>query len=108
MNDFDSEYLGICFDTSHANLTDDPYELLRNYGNRLLTTHISDNRGENDDHLLPYEGEINWQEIVPSLKSANPVDPLLFEPETTNSDFKDPHLFLEELKTRAAKIIKLF
>jgi sugar phosphate isomerase/epimerase len=108
MNDFDSEHLGICFDTSHANLTNDPFELLRDYGDRLLTTHISDNRGEHDDHLLPYEGEIDWVEVVRHLKSANPVNPLLFEPETTNSAYKDPHTFLEEFETRAARLLNLF
>lgn len=61
---------GICFDTSHANLTGRLYdfleELLNNY--RVLEFHVSDNNGSRDDHLLPFMGEIDWFRFLNILK----------------------------------------
>ena len=32
-----------------------------------MTTHLHDNRGERDDHLLPYEGTIDWSATLAAL-----------------------------------------
>jgi sugar phosphate isomerase/epimerase len=29
-------------------------------GGHLKTTHVHDNRGREDDHLVPFAGSINW------------------------------------------------
>ena len=30
-------------------------------GNRLIATHVQDNYGVVDDHLLPYLGNVEWE-----------------------------------------------
>lgn len=66
-----SPHLGICIDTSHANIMKvDIPAAIRQTGKRLLTTHISDNLGTTDDHLFPYGGKINWTEIMKALRQA--------------------------------------
>ena len=57
------EQVGICFDTGHANLLDAP-GMLRVMGQRVLTTHIHDNHGSGDEHLLPFGGNIDWEELT--------------------------------------------
>jgi len=59
---------GICWDTGHANLgkVDQP-SALRKIGSRLKALHIDDNRGEVDDHLAPYFGNIAWEPILEAL-----------------------------------------
>ncbi len=42
----------------------------------LATSHIHDNHGLKDEHLLPYEGTIEWKSVLPVLP---PEIPLVFE-----------------------------
>ena len=60
--------VGICFDTGHSNLTADPVHEIDAAGGRILTTHLHDNLGKKDDHLLPFEGTISWPEVVRSFE----------------------------------------
>ena len=69
INAVDSEALGICFDSSHANVTKlDMSQAIHECGDRLLATHISDNDGSGDQHKLPFNGNIDWESVVSALK----------------------------------------
>jgi sugar phosphate isomerase/epimerase len=66
-----SEHVGICLDTSHANYMKlDIPGAIRRCGHRLVATHISDNLGAHDDHLMPYGGRINWKPVVDALREV--------------------------------------
>jgi len=66
-----SEALGICFDTSHANLMKlDLPEEIRACGERLYATHISDNDGSGDQHRMPFCGNIDWTAVIGALKAV--------------------------------------
>lgn len=69
-----SPKVGLCLDTSHANLMKlDISQGIRNMGPRLIATHISDNFGERDDHLFPYAGRIQWENVLSALKEIGYV-----------------------------------
>ena len=62
---------GLCWDTGHANLTkQDQPASIKAMGKNLKTTHIADNRGAFDDHLLPFSGVISWEPIVDALQTS--------------------------------------
>ena len=52
------------------------FETLRTY---IASTHVHDNRGEKDDHLMPFDGDINWTEAVRDLRRGEGQFPTLFE-----------------------------
>ena len=59
-----SAHLGFCFDSSHANLGQGVDALLlKEYGDRLITTHLSDNDGMVDRHWIPGNGCIDWPKL---------------------------------------------
>src|SRR6202049_1543229 len=63
----------ICFDSGHAHLeggVPEALEIVRDY---VATTHLHDNRGERDDHLLPYEGTIDWSATLAALPPDAPM-----------------------------------
>ncbi len=61
--------VGICWDVEHANIMQQSQTAnLELIGNRLKATHISDNTGINNDHILPFNGLTNWAEIMQALK----------------------------------------
>jgi sugar phosphate isomerase/epimerase len=46
----------------------------------VVSAHIHDNHGEKDEHLLPYDGAIDWESAVKTLKTASePEIPLTLE-----------------------------
>lgn len=65
---FPKEELGFCFDSGHANLTGELH-ILERYLDRLIVTHLHDNRGKEDEHLPPGQGTIDWKPIISSLKN---------------------------------------
>lgn len=67
-----SKYIGICLDTSHANVSKvNIKEFIKTAKGKIYATHISDNLGENDDHLFPFSGKINWEEVMDALDEIN-------------------------------------
>jgi sugar phosphate isomerase/epimerase len=63
------------FDVGHANLADGPAEerLEKSFApmkELVASVHLHDNHGDKDEHLLPYEGSIDWGAAIPLLKSA--------------------------------------
>jgi len=98
---------GLCYDTSHDNLTSRPMGLLLMYGQRLVSTHISDNRGEKDDHLLPFEGVIDWKKFSGIFARIKFSGPFLLEVEMRESAYKDPDEFLRQAYARGQKLLDL-
>jgi sugar phosphate isomerase/epimerase len=70
----------LCFDTGHAHLEGGVLAGLEAIRNLVVTTHVHDNRGERDDHLLPYEGTIDWNATLAALPSDAPFVFELKEP----------------------------
>lgn len=96
---------GLCYDSSHDNLASRPLEILRTYGSRLVTTHLSDNRGEKDDHLLPFEGTYPWERFCDLFAKTDFQGIFLLEVEMRESAFKEPREFLREAFQRGKKLL---
>jgi len=67
----------LCFDAGHAHLDGGVPSALETARELLVTTHLHDNRGERDDHLLPYEGTIDWSDAA--SRFCPPGTPLVLE-----------------------------
>src|ERR1700723_3311755 len=81
------------FDIGHAHLVDglEAERVERAFGSMrelAVSAHIHDNHGEKDEHLPPYEGTIDWESAVKTLKSAPETDlaPTLELKEKTGHD----------------------
>ncbi len=63
-----SQKVGICLDTSHANLAENVNDVVKKFKDWIVSLHVSDNFGTSDDHNIPGRGNINWQNFVQTLK----------------------------------------
>lgn len=61
-----------CFDCGHRNCFTPQIDYLAKYGDRLIATHIHDNEGLNDHHLLPFDGSIDWEDLAARF-AKNPL-----------------------------------
>lgn len=60
--------LHACWDTGHAAMRHmDQYAALKTLGPRLKALHIQDNFGKTDDHIAPFQGVLNLDEILCGL-----------------------------------------
>jgi sugar phosphate isomerase/epimerase len=71
--------VGICFDTGHANMLNGIHPAFETLNTYIASTHVHDNRGEKDDHLMPFDGAIDWTEAVRDLRRGEGRFPVLFE-----------------------------
>ena len=72
---------GVCWDFGHAReLYADQPRQLKKLGARLKATHVHDNKGERDSHLIPFVGgNVKWETIMPTLKEINYSGDFIFE-----------------------------
>ncbi|MGH9572343.1 MAG: sugar phosphate isomerase/epimerase family protein [Candidatus Acidiferrales bacterium] len=71
--------LRYCFDIGHAHIDTGVAASLELMRGRIVTTHLHDNHGEKDEHLLPGEGTVDWEAAMKTLR-ANPEElPLVLE-----------------------------
>jgi sugar phosphate isomerase/epimerase len=60
--------VGIALDVGHANLENQTINFLRKLPDKIVHLHISDNMGENDQHLGIGYGKIDWQQLAETLR----------------------------------------
>jgi len=99
-------HVGLCYDSGHENVQGKCFQILQRYGQRLLALHIHDNLGS-DTHLLPYEGNIDWDAFREVMAGLNYDGDLLLESSMSHSQFQDPEIFLCEAALRARRILGL-
>ncbi len=70
--------LRICFDTNHLTLS--PMgEFIRTFGKRIGTIHVSDFDFVDEQHWVPGEGKIDWQNIYQTLLEEGYHGPWMYE-----------------------------
>lgn len=71
--------LKFCFDIGHAHIEDGvspSFDAMRDY---LVSSHIHDNHGDKDEHLLPFEGTIDWDAALRGFVDAPQLIAMVFE-----------------------------
>jgi sugar phosphate isomerase/epimerase len=78
-DDLDAPGVGICLDSGHAFLLGDLADAIEAVSGHLVTTHLHDNRRTADDHLVPFEGRIDWAEAAMTLQKVGYEGVWMFE-----------------------------
>jgi len=78
-SEIDASGLGICMDVGHARLMGDVVETIETCSGHLLTTHLHDNRGRTDDHLVPGQGVVDWDAALLAFQKVGYDGAWMFE-----------------------------
>lgn len=72
---------GTCWDTGHANISGITKQSteMKKLGDKLLCVHLHDNNGVSDNHLIPYEGSVDWDDCIEGLSETSYSGPLEYE-----------------------------
>lgn len=76
---FDGLDAGICLDYGHAHLMGDVGEAIETISGHLWTTHLHDNHGREDEHLVPFGGTIDWDAAMMATQKIGYDGPLMLE-----------------------------
>ena len=71
--------VGICLDFGHAHLDGDVVDAIETVSEHLIATHVHDNGGRADDHLLPFEGTIDWPAALTAVQKVGYDGPFILE-----------------------------
>jgi len=69
-NVVDDTGVGICLDFGHAHMDGDLVDAIETVSEHLMTTHLHDNRGRTDDHLVPFDGTIDWPGALTAIQKV--------------------------------------
>lgn len=70
---------GVCFDVGHAHMMGGAPEAVEVLSGHIITTHVHDNNGREDAHLVPFAGSIDWPATLTAMWKVGYAGPLVFE-----------------------------
>lgn len=99
------ECFGFCFDVGHFNLfAKDFKKYIGMLGKRIKVLHIHDNSGKDDNHKMPFAGNICWKDFCDALKEIDYDNNLNFE---TFAQYHMPHMEEEYIPIFLDAIFKI-
>lgn len=104
-----SSHIGYCWDSGHDNCYPHKLDFLKEFGDRLIMTHLNDNfglrdeggipSGDDDLHLLPCDGKIDWDKVIYKLAGYKKQDMLNFELKQISISKAEKDLIYADLST---------
>ncbi len=99
-----SPNIGINFDTNHLFPPETIPDLIRRCRDLILSVHISDQDGQ-ERHWLPFEGTLNWQQVLSALAEVGYYGPLIYEAHVR--DAKSCAEVVRRIEENYVRLIKL-
>ena len=79
IKNIDNDNVGICFDSGHYHVHFDDEFDWNLFKNRIFAVHLHDNDKSDDLHLHPFDGTIDWDDVILKLKECNYEGPITLE-----------------------------
>lgn len=102
-----SSRLKFCYDSGHHFAFAPERDFLKEFGNKLYFTHLHDNDGQNDSHLLPGDGKMDFEKLKNGLEAIRYTGYLNLEVKTAPKNYRNESLF-EYLKNSYERLINIF
>lgn len=79
-----AKYFTVCVDTGHAHRAvaygqPSVGEIIRRLGDRVTVLHLNDNEGVTDQHKMPFNGSIDWEDVFNALDEIGYTGPYSME-----------------------------
>jgi L-ribulose-5-phosphate 3-epimerase len=100
----DSERLGFCYDSGHANCYGRGRDLLTQYGAKLMALHLHDNDGISDSHQIPGAGTIDWEILMAKIRQTGYSGPIALETIRANDNGETAGQYLQRAFQAAGRL----
>lgn len=71
--------IGICYDAGHCHAHFKDEFNFEPFKNKIFAVHLHDNDSTSDQHLLPYDGTIEWEKVMPEVIKNGYNGPITLE-----------------------------
>ncbi|PWM43736.1 MAG: sugar phosphate isomerase/epimerase, partial [Clostridiales bacterium] len=102
-----SEKTKFCYDSGHHNCKTSSEDLLTEFSDKLIAINLHDNNGLDDEHKLPFDGTIDWNSTIQSLKKSNYTDAMCLEVIGSSYPNLSPFEFLHVAYQRAEGLLDI-
>ena len=104
---FESKNVGYCYDSCHHINYAPNDDLIQRYGNRLMALHLQDNGGKHNQHQLPFDGSIEWVQVMKKIAHSGYQGATTLEPMNWDYEHLSIQQFLDLAYQRAKKLDEL-
>ena len=104
LDNIDSQRAGFCYDSGHHSCFAPHADLLLQYGSRLMDLHLHDNDGVEDQHLLPFDGTIDWTKTMGQIAETGYAGAIAFEVGNSGYENLPPDEFLRLVYERGVRL----
>jgi sugar phosphate isomerase/epimerase len=77
LGEYPSDFLGVCYDAGHGNMTGDGLDWLERVQGRLIALHLHDNDGRADCHWPPFAGTVDWPRLASLIARSGYTKPAM-------------------------------
>ena len=106
----DDTNVKLCYDVGHENCFSKGSDVLEKYGDRLKTLHIHDNDGTADQHIIPFDGNIDYSKFIAKLKKLDFYGIIALEVMRNRTDIYNDlsdEQFLDKAFSAAVKLFEM-
>ena len=101
--------VGLCFDAGHYHVHFNDEFDFEFFKDRIFAVHLHDNDKSDDLHLLPFDGTIDWKNVMHKLKECNYNGPITMELGYKDNRYLNTHIeeFYRTGYERGEKLLKI-
>lgn len=108
LEELPSQRFGFCLDSGHHHAREVPeIDFLTRFGHRLMALHLHDNDSTDDQHLLPFDGTVDWPAQMRGIAETGYQGPTTLEVVNEGYQDKTPEEFLALAYERAKRLEQL-
>jgi len=95
LDEHSPDYLGLCYDSGHANVEENGMDRLEPLKDRLISVHLNDNDGVDSNHSLLFSGTADWSRLARIMAESSYLKCPSMEILMSSSGIGDEDEFLE-------------
>lgn len=101
------EFIGLCYDSGHGNIGGHGLKNLDSVNDRLISLHLNDNDGLEDQHKPIFTGNVNWEELSRIIAKSSYKKFLTFEISMKFADTMNEDIFLGSAYRNGLKLLDM-
>jgi sugar phosphate isomerase/epimerase len=106
-SEYGPEFIGLCYDSGHGNIGEHGLKNLDSVKERLISLHLHDNNGLEDQHKPIFSGTVDWIELSRIIAESRYNKFLTFEISMKSSKTKSENAFLKSAYSNGLKLLDL-
>lgn len=107
LSEYSPEYLGLCYDSGHANMGAEGLAHLESLKDRLISVHLHDNDSTGDQHNLLFSGTIDWESLARIMAESAYTKCVSMEVTMAGTGIEDEEAFLSKAFETGTKLSRM-